>query len=627
MQFCEPMEGNEPEFGFDHLRGPYQGTLLRSIETGEVSATQRVSIGRDAGSEPGWAFALPVFFGEAAPQNAGERRSRLRGILAGVVPFSSLLANTVQKLPPGDVDLMLLDESTEGTDRFLIGLVRGELWTQSRESAGDFRAGLHRRLEMPVGGRAWVAHFRPSSEPASIYPWAMLAGGISLTGMGMALLHFAQRRTLMVQRLVHERTAELHATQMTLHEDNQRRRNAEERYRAFVEQSHEAIWRFELNEPIPIDLPDEVQAELYYDRALLAEANDAFARMYGFERAKEMIGMPLSQLMPRDAVTLEHLRNYVRSGYRLSNSESHEVARDGRRRIFLNNLTGIVENGCLVRVWGTQRDVTDQRRAEEDRRRAEVRLRSALAAADLGTREWDVESDSIAWSETTEHIFGFETGTFRGGLAEYIALVHPDHRAFTEARLRQVAREGGNLTGELRILHRDGTERWIASRGDVVRNEQGRIIRLVGAVMDVTEQHAAADEKTQIERRLQETQKFESLGILAGGVAHDFNNLLTGILGNTALARMDIPETSPVQTNPEAVEKISRRAAELCKQMLAYSGKGRFVVERLDLSEIVRDTAELVRPSISENATVEYRLARRPSRDLRRRHADAADHR
>ena len=99
VQFCEPIKGNDAQFGFDHLHGPYQATIVRSIETGEMSATQRVSIGPGSDSEPGWAFGLPVFVGEGVPQNAGERRSRLRGILAGVVPFSRLLANTIQELP------------------------------------------------------------------------------------------------------------------------------------------------------------------------------------------------------------------------------------------------------------------------------------------------------------------------------------------------------------------------------------------------------------------------------------------------------------------------------------------------------------------------------------------------
>ena len=610
IQFCEPVVGNVKLFGFDQLRGPYLPTATRAIESGEVSATKRVTLGEDYGEEPGWACALPVYFGDTIPQSIEGRRERFRGIVVGAVRFSNLIANTVQKLPTGDIDVVLLDESATSGERFLVGFVDGQLRTRGPDSGDEFRRGIHRLLPMPVAGRNWVAFFRPNTQPVLIYPWVFLAGGIAYTTMLMALLHAAQQRTLMVQKLVNEKTAELHATQRTLYDDHQRRRKAEERYRAFVEQSNEAIWRFELSEPIPVDLPEDEQIILYYERAFLAEANDSFAQMYGFERAKEMIGMSLADLMPRDRATFEHLRHYVRSGYRLSNAESHEVGRNGVKCIFLNNLTGIVENGRLVRAWGTQRDVTEQRVAEDARQRAEIRLRSALAAANLGTWEWEVESDIITWSETTERMFGFAPGTFRGGLADYLKLAHPDHRAGSEARLRKVAREGGSLVGELCIIRQDGAERWIATRGDVIRDEQGSIVRVVGAVMDVTEQHAVAEEKAQIERRLQETQKLESLGILAGGVAHDFNNLLTGILGNTNLAQMDLPEASPVQENLAAIEKTSRRAAELCKQMLAYSGKGRFVVQRLDLSEIVEETAQLVRPSLSRFAALEFHLAK-----------------
>ena len=611
IQFCEPATGNQKLFGFDQLRGPYVRTVQRAIEGGEISATQRVKLGEDYGEEPGWAFSLPVYSGRAIPPSSEARQSRFRGILASAMPFSSLIARTIQKTPSGNLDVLLLDESGAGGEHFLASYIDGQLRTRGPESGDEFRRGFHCVLPMPVAGRQWTALFRPNIQPVPIYPWVFLAGGIVLTTMLTALLYSAQQRTLMVQKLVGERTAELHATQRTLHEDNQRRRKAEERYRAFVEQSSEAIWRIELSEPVSVDLPEDEQIALYYERAFLAEANDVFAQMYGFERAKEMIGMSLAVLMPREPATFEHLRKYVRSRYRIGNSESHEVGNNGVRSIFLNNMTGIVENGMLVRVWGTQRDVTEQRRAEDDLRLSETRLRSALAAADLGTWEWDVASDSIVWSGETEEMFGFKPGEFRGGIADYLQLVHPDHRALSEARLRNAVLEGGSLSGELRIVRRDGAERWIASRGDVVRDEQGKVVRLVGAVMDVTEQHAAAEEKAQFEHRLQETQKLESLGILAGGVAHDFNNLLTGILGNTSLAQMDLPETSPVQANLTAIEKTSRRAAELCKQMLAYSGKGRFVLQHLDLSEIVEDTAQLVRPSISRHAVIEFGLARK----------------
>jgi len=116
---------------------------------------------------------------------------------------------------------------------------------------------------------------------------------------------------------------------------------------------------------------------------------------------------------------------------------------------------------------------------------------------------------------------------------------------------------------------------------------------------DVTERRRFND-------RLQQTQKLESLGVLAGGIAHDFNNLLTGIMGNASIVLDDLPSGSPGRENLEAVMKASERAAVLTRQLLAYAGKGRFVIEPLTLSEVAREITSLLQTSIPR--TVELRL-------------------
>ncbi|HEY4592631.1 MAG TPA: ATP-binding protein, partial [Thermoanaerobaculia bacterium] len=150
-------------------------------------------------------------------------------------------------------------------------------------------------------------------------------------------------------------------------------RESQERYRAFIEQSSEGIWRFELAEPIPVDLPAEEQVELAYEHGVLAECNLVMARMYGLTAESEILGARLGQLLPAtDPHNLKYLRNFVESGYRLTGAESHELDAEGNPKVFLNNLVGVVEDGKLVRAWGTQLDVTEQRRLEEElRRRAE----------------------------------------------------------------------------------------------------------------------------------------------------------------------------------------------------------------------------------------------------------------
>lgn len=116
----------------------------------------------------------------------------------------------------------------------------------------------------------------------------------------------------------------------------------------------------------------------------------------------------------------------------------------------------------------------------------------------------------------------------------------------------------------------------------------------------------AEEEREHLERQIQHAQKLESLGVLAGGIAHDFNNLLLGILGNADLALLHLSPSATGREHIEEIVTISQRAADLCKQMLAYSGKGRFVVKAVSLSEVVEDMAHLLEVSLSKRAVIKY---------------------
>ncbi|HZH33476.1 MAG TPA: PAS domain S-box protein, partial [Pyrinomonadaceae bacterium] len=143
-------------------------------------------------------------------------------------------------------------------------------------------------------------------------------------------------------------------------------RDSEQRYRAFIEQSLEGIWRVEMTEPIPIDLPNSKQIELMYKTGFLAECNNAMARQYGFESGNDLTGKPLGEmLIHRDPASEAYLQAFIESGYRLTDAESHESDSEGRDKYFLNNLVGVVENNNLFRAWGTQRDITERIAAEQ----------------------------------------------------------------------------------------------------------------------------------------------------------------------------------------------------------------------------------------------------------------------
>ena len=111
-----------------------------------------------------------------------------------------------------------------------------------------------------------------------------------------------------------------------------------------------------------------------------------------------------------------------------------------------------------------------------------------------------------------------------------------------------------------------------------------------------------------LERQMQQAQKLESLGVLAGGIAHDFNNLLMAILGHADLALQDLAPLSPARDSLVEIERASRRAADLCKQMLAYSGRGRFIIENINLRELIHEMVHLLKTSISKKAVLNLDL-------------------
>ncbi len=132
---------------------------------------------------------------------------------------------------------------------------------------------------------------------------------------------------------------------------------------------------------------------------------------------------------------------------------------------------------------------------------------------------------------------------------------------------------------------------------------------LMFMITDITKRIQAEEEKLSLLRQVQHAQKLESLGVLAGGIAHDFNNILMAILGNADLALVELSPHAPARDNIQEIEKAARRAAELAKQMLAYSGKGRFVVEPIDLNEFVEEMGHLLEVSISKKVVLKYNCA------------------
>ena len=224
---------------------------------------------------------------------------------------------------------------------------------------------------------------------------------------------------------------------------------------------------------------------------------------------------------------------------------------------------------------------------------SERRLREMAKIAPVGIFETGADGLYVYASERWAQITGTERNAAHGD--GWLSGVHPDDRERVETGWRRAVERGDPFELEFRYGGGAG-EVCVMSQAVPRRGPRGEPLGYVGTVSDVSERRRQEEDRRRLEIRLQQMQKLESLGVLAGGIAHDFNNLLVGILTNADLARMELPEGSPVHDLVEEIYSASRRAAVLTRNMLAYSGKTASVFEPADLSEVVEEMLSIIRP-------------------------------
>ena len=209
----------------------------------------------------------------------------------------------------------------------------------------------------------------------------------------------------------------------------------------------------------------------------------------------------------------------------------------------------------------------------------------------------DLHSRAIVQANKAFHqVLGYPP-TAIPGLTLY-AIVDADE-ASVDRNLAQISQQGSVSIGRRTYRHADGSAREVEVTGSLLRS--GGQDLMVVLARDISERLAT-------ERALQQAQKMESLGILAGGIAHDFNNLLTAMMGNLNLAQLKSHASSPSWPYLDALEKTLQRAAELTRQMLAYSGKGRFITRIVDLNQTVEEMTNLLSVSISKRISLRFDL-------------------
>ncbi len=266
------------------------------------------------------------------------------------------------------------------------------------------------------------------------------------------------------------------------------------------------------------------------------------------------------------------------------------------------------EAGKTIGVVVFAVDITDAKRAE-----------NALEASERNYRDLVETSHELIWAVDAAGCWTFlnRGATLRifGREPEEMLTHHftesqsPEQSAKDMAVFEQILVGQSFFEYETVHLRKDGSPVHLSFNAIVRRDGDGNVLGTTGTATDITERRRVDAEREQINAKLVQTQKLESIGVLAGGIAHDFNNLLVGILGNARLALSQLPADSDARSMIEGVRDASQRAAELVRQLLAYSGRGKFVVETIDMGALAEELGSLLSAAISKNAVLSIDVA------------------
>lgn len=326
-------------------------------------------------------------------------------------------------------------------------------------------------------------------------------------------------------------------------------RHSEERYRTFIENSTEGIWRIEFDEPLPPGLPEDEQIRYAFEHAYLAECNVAVARQYGHERPEQIIGRPLKDfLLPDDPRNREFLLAFIRSNYRLTDAESIESDAQGVQNIFMNNLLGIRDDqGRLLRAWGSQRNISDRKIAEAALRHEREFLRQVIDATPsmVFVKDWNgrfvLANEAIAkvYGVRVEDVIGKTDADFSPRSDEVAAFLRDDREVMVTRRPKLIPEEP--------VTDAQGRQRWFSTIKVPLVEADGACSRVLGVATDITDRRFAEEALRSSNERLEEaiqvrtraledsylklrhSERMAFVGTLSAGIGHDIGNLLLPI--------------------------------------------------------------------------------------------------
>ena len=576
-----PLQGNEKAIGLNLFTDSVRSEeALLAVKTRRLTLAGPLELVQGGQAVAG---RLPVFL------NRGDNSEYFWGLVAVVIRIPDLL------------DAARLQQSVDAGYGYELSRIHpdtGKREVFARSSGTPLRSPVSHTIDVPNG--TWTLNLEPLVGWRSIPAIAGECALVLLIGaLAAGMLGTLYKQPMVLQRMVDERTAQLSEANTKLLAEIRERERAEETLRT----SKEFYRTLVDNLPLGITLIDRNH------RILMANHTQSV----WFSRPSEsFIGKLCHEQFEHREQICPHCPGVasMQTGG-VGQVDTEGVREDGSHfTVRLHTVPLFDGTGAATGFIEVVEDITERKRAEDELRQSEARLKESQRVAHIGHYEFDVATGLWMSSEELDAIFGI-ANDYPRDVEGWIRLVHPDQREDMSVYMAEhVLHDRLAFNKEYRIERvNDRAVRWVHGLGHLESDADGRLLKMFGTIQDITDRKLIEADRRKLEAQILHAQKLESLGVLAGGIAHDFNNILMTILGHAELAMMRLNPASPARDNLLSIEQAAQRAADLSRQMLAYSGKGKFVVETVCLGDLVTEMTHMLEVYISKKALLRFNLA------------------
>jgi PAS domain S-box-containing protein len=563
--FVQPYAGNELALGYDLFAAANRrAAIMNAASTGELTATQRITLVQETSDQYGILILRPVYR-RAGPAFAAKQ---LLGFAVGVLR----IGNVVEKHGArSGVDIALSDASADTEHR--------QLYPSSGKPPQAVSPFTQYRT-ISVGGRSWqiAASPMPGAFPVSnTYSYAGCALCLLFTLLVAAYLAEALDRRCQVERVVEERTGALNAALLSLEAVHRGLEESEARYRGLVEDS-------------PFAIVVERQGKIVL-------MNRAAIEMFGFDATADCEDHSLAEFVApeRRPYAEELIRSLYAREQQVALRETRVLHRDGSVMEVEVAASSLLHKDLRF-IQVMLRDISRRKLDEEEN----ARLIRAIEQVGESIVITDPDCNVVYVNPAFERITGYSREEALGKNPRILKSGQHGPEFYTA--LWESLNAGESWSG--RFINRTKSGRLYSEEATIspVVNRFGEVINYVAVKRDVTLE-------TELQEQLQQSQKMDAIGRLAGGVAHDFNNMLMVIVSYADMIASGLPDDDPLHKNTEQILHAAKRSSALTRQLLAFSRKQVLAPQILDCNLILSETSSMVRRLISENIELKCNLA------------------